>query len=130
MRYQTFLRLRLIVVVMTGLLGAWAAASGHALVLVPVVIAGTAIMMLLGKTVREVVVDERVYHVAGRASYLTVRISAALMVVVGAVLVTLSRSSSPGLEPAGFTLAYAACGLLMVYWMAYSYYNRKLGGKE
>jgi uncharacterized membrane protein len=129
MSHKTFMLLRLVVVIIVAILAAWAVSSGNVLILIPAVIVGAAVMFLLSKRVREVVVDERVYSIADKASRLTVKVFVALMVITAAALITISRGGSPEFEQAGFTMAYATCGLLLIYWIAYIYYNRKLGGK-
>ena len=129
MSYKTYVMLRVIVVIIMTFLAAWAVASGNVLVLIPVAIAGIAMMLTLRKRVKEVIVDERVYSISDKTSRVAVRISVALLVVAGAVCITL-REGMPQLFQIGLTLTCTACGLLLVYWVSYIYYSRKMGGGE
>jgi uncharacterized membrane protein len=77
-----------------------------------------------------VVVDERTYSIAYRASRATFQAGVLLMTLIGATLVALGYGDYPNLEPAGFTLIFSACGFMVVYMVSYGFYNRRLGGKD
>jgi uncharacterized membrane protein len=111
-------------------LGIWAAETGNELLLIPVVILGTLGLYLLSRRVKEVIVDERGYSIAGKASWLALRVFVALAVIIGAVLVILNREGSPLLFQVGLALLYSVCAMLVIYYIAHIYYNRKFGGKE
>ena len=130
MSRKTF-KLYTIFITMTigGLIG-WAISTGNALIPVPTSIVGMVILYLLRKRVKEVVEDERVYSIADRASRLTIQILGLIIAVAGCTLVAASRGDSPDLTQAGFALVYAACGLLILYYISYIYYSKKLSGKE
>jgi len=88
------------------------------------------VMLLLRRRVREVVVDERVYSIAEKASLVAFRIFGIAAAVIGITLVALGWQSASDLYKIGLTLAYSACGLLVIYYIAYIYYNRKYSGKK
>jgi uncharacterized membrane protein len=130
MSLKTFTRIRIFVlIIMVGLIS-WAIVSGNALIPIPVVIAAIVIVLLFRRRVREVAVDERVYSIAEKASYLAFRIFGIAAAVIGATLIALGWDSSSDLYTIGLTLAYAVCGLLVIYYIAYIYYNRKYSGKK
>jgi uncharacterized membrane protein len=130
MSFKTFTIIRIFVlIIMAGLIG-WAVVSGNALIPIPVAIAAMVILLLFRKGVKEVVVDERVYSIAEKASLITFRVFAILAAVIGATLVALGWDSSSDLYKIGITLAYSVCGLILIYYIAYIYYNRKYSGKK
>lgn len=129
MSYRTFKLIRLAICIILGVLVAWAAYQGNAWVPIPAVIAAIAIMLLLRRGVKETIIDERVYSVAYHASRLAFILFAVGAVTVGATFLALGQSGTPELKPSGFTLCYAVCGLVIIYNIAYIFYNRKFGGK-
>jgi uncharacterized membrane protein len=130
MSLKTFTRIRIsILIVMVGLIS-WAIVSANIWIPVPVVIAAVVVMLLLRRRVREVVVDERVYSIAEKASLVAFRIFGIAAAVIGITLVALGWQSASDLYKIGLTLAYSACGLLVIYYIAYIYYNRKYSGKK
>ncbi len=130
MSYKTFKLLRLVFVVILGILVTWAAANGNAWIPVPAVIAAIIILLLFRRGVKEVIVDERTYSVAYKASRFAFVVFCVGAVTIGTTLLALGKAGQPELKPVGFTLAYSICALVLIYSIAYSYYNRKLGGKE
>ena len=70
MRYKTFLLWRVVAILAAVALAIWATETGYELVMIPVVVAGTAVLFVLGRRVKDVVVDERVYSITGKASWL------------------------------------------------------------
>jgi uncharacterized membrane protein len=130
MSFKQFTVIRIFVIVIMASLIVWAVNNGNYLIPVPVAIAAFVILLLFRRGVKEVVVDERVYSISEKASLATFRIFGITAAVTGATLVALSRETVPALEPAGFTLAYATCLLVVIYYVAYFYYNRKYSGKR
>jgi uncharacterized membrane protein len=130
MSYKTLKLLRLFVVVILGVLVAWSAAKGKAWIPVPAVIGGIMILFLSRRGLKEIIVDERTYSVAHQASRLAFVVFGVGAVTIGATLLALGQGSHPELKPIGFTLAYSVCGLVLIYYIAYIYYNKKYSGKE
>jgi uncharacterized membrane protein len=130
MSYNTFKLIRLVIIIILAALVTWAAYQGNAWVPIPAVIAAIVIMLLFRRGVKETIIDERVYSVAYHASRLAFILFAVGAVTVGATLLALGQSGTPELKPAGFTLCYAVCGLVIIYNIAYIFYNRKFGGKN
>ena len=130
MSFKTFTIIRIFVLIIMAGLISWAVVSGNALIPIPVAIAAMVILLLFRKGVKEVVVDERVYSIAEKASLITFRVFGILAAVIGATLVALGWDSSSDLYKIGLTLAYSACGLILIYYIAYIYYNRKYSGKK
>ncbi len=130
MSYKRYMLFRLLVILVLAFLTAWATTSGNLLALIPIVIVLAVIMFALRKRVTEVVVDERVNAIAYKATRLAYLAFVILALITGATLIVLGKDSSPELFRTGLILDFSVCALLLFYWMAYIYYNKKLGGKE
>ena len=113
-----------------GLLGATVAVSvslsNWIVPLVAIAIALTAITVLRQR-VKEIVADERTFTVAGKASCLTLQIATIGMVILGIILIAISGGKYSAV---GFTLEYTACAILIINLIAYTIFNRRLGGGE
>jgi len=130
MSFKTFTIIRIfVIIIMAGLIG-WAVTNGNALIPIPVVIAAMVILLLFRRGVKEIVVDERIYSIAEKASLIAFRIFGIAAAVTAATLIALGWDSSSDLYKIGLTLAYAVCGLILIYYIAYIYYNRKYSGKK
>jgi uncharacterized membrane protein len=124
---------RLVMVILTLIVAAlvgWSVTTGNVIVPIPTIIAGAIILYLCRRRVKAFTEDERLHSIVNQASRRTVEIVVIFMAIVGAILLAMSRGSSPNLEPAGLTLAYSVCATLIIYNIFYTYYNRKFGGKE
>lgn len=130
MSYKKYMVLRVLIIVVMAFLGAWAATSDNLLLLIPVVVVLGALLITLRRKVKEVIVDERVNTIAGRASRLAFVVFVLLAVIAAATLIYLAEGTSDVRFHIGLTLDYAACALMVFYWLAYIYYNRKFGGKK
>ena len=115
----------IIVIVLVG----WSVMNGNAWIPIPVFIAGTIIGLCIRKGVKKLAVDERVNTVAEKALSVASGVFIILAAPVGLTLIALGRNNHPNLEPISFTLAYSTCAVVLIYWIANIYYNRKLGGK-
>jgi uncharacterized membrane protein len=129
MSYKTFRMIQALNgVLLGGIMGA-SVALGNWIIPVAAVIISLAAMMILRRQVKEIIADERIYTIAEKAARLTVQIVAIGMAIIGAILLGVSRNEVTGLRQIGFTLLYATCALLVINYIAYSYYSRKLGGR-
>ncbi|MFC2017904.1 DUF2178 domain-containing protein [Chloroflexota bacterium] len=127
MSYKKFRIWKILVVIFVSVLVGWSIANDNALVPVPAVIAGMVIMQLLKRGVKEETVDERVFSIADKAAMLVFRVFVLLACMASATMLALNRENTD-LRQAGFTLAFSVCFLLVVYYLAFIYYNRKYGG--
>jgi uncharacterized membrane protein len=129
MSYNTFRLWKAVIVVIIAISVSASVVAGYAFVPVPVAALGAAVMLLLRRRVREIVVDERTWRIADRAGRLAYQAGAVIMALLAATFLALDRAGNSGLGETGLTLAYTAAGLLVIYYIAYLYYNRKLGGE-
>ena len=130
MSYKKYMLFRLLAIVIIVSLGVWAGITGNILILIPLAVVIGFILFTLRRRVTEVVVDERVNTIAYRASRMALVAFVILAVIVGITLTNLARDASDSLFHIGLTLDYAACAVMVFYWLAYIYYNRRYGGKE
>ncbi|MGD9115653.1 MAG: DUF2178 domain-containing protein [Dehalococcoidia bacterium] len=130
MSYKAYNVIRIAITAIMAALISWAVVNGNFLIPIPIAIAALVILMLFRKGVKEVVVDERVYSIAEKAAYMAFRIFGIAAAVIGATFVALGQETVPELEPIGFMLTYATCGLMIIYYIAYLIYNRKYSGKS
>jgi len=131
MNLKTYQYWRIVLVAIIGAVAAVSVAIGNAYILLSAVIAGMIIIIVLRRMVKEVIADERTYTIAYKAARLSLSIVGIGMAVTGATLLAFSRDNlSATLAQVGFALLYATCGLLMINLAAYTYYSRKLGGKN
>jgi uncharacterized membrane protein len=130
MKIKTYRNWRAALTVAIAVAAAVSVTLGNVYILAAAVIIGMILLFLLRRGFTEVIADERTYAVAYKASRLTMSITGVGLALAGAVLIALNRQEmSSALAQVGFALEYTVCGLLLVNLAAYTYYNRKLGGK-
>ncbi len=101
---------------------------GIAWIPIPAGLLAVIAMLLARRRVKEVVVDERNYAIANRASRFTFQVGATILAFIGVTLEALNRGGHPELHPYALTLIYSAIGLLVIYIFSTLYYSGKLGG--
>ena len=130
MSYEKYPLFRLLAIVVVAAFGVWAWVSDNWVPLIPTVFVIAVILLVLKRKVTDTVVDERTNAIAYRASRLAFLAFVFLAVTTGITLINLADSASDMRFSIGLTLNYTACALMIFYWLAYIYYNRKFGGKE
>jgi uncharacterized membrane protein len=131
MNIKTYRNWRVAITAIIAAVAAVSVVAGNAYILISAVIIGMIVIIMLRRRVKEVIYDERTYSIAYKAARLTMSIVGIGMAIAGAILLALNRdtlSSAPA--QVGFALEYAVCGLLVINLAAYTYYSRKLGGKN
>ena len=86
------------------------------------------LLLCLRRQIEEVTVDERVHIINEKASTRALQVFELITVLVGFVLIALSRSGYTDFSQSGFTLVYSACALLILHLIFRHYYRRKYGG--
>lgn len=127
MSYRNFRIWKTLVVIFVSVLVGWSIVNDNALIPVPSIIVGMAVMHLLKRGVKEANLDERVFSVADKAAMLAFRVFILLAAMAAATIFALDRETTD-LEQVGFTLAFSICVLIVAYYLAFIYYNRKYGG--
>ncbi len=91
------------------------------------VIIGMILLYSLKSRVKQVIEDERIYIISEKASRRTIQVVGTITALLGLAIIGLSKSGHLKLAEVGFSLAYFATALLMVYMIFYCYYAKKLG---
>ncbi len=127
MKRKKFKQYSMAITIVIGVIIGWSAIRGDLTIALAAVVIGMIILYLLKSRVKQVIEDERVYRISEKASRRTIQIVGTTTALVGLSLIGLSRSGYLELSEVGFSLAYFATALLMVYMIFYGYYSKKLG---
>ncbi|MDY9928035.1 DUF2178 domain-containing protein [Methanosarcina sp.] len=127
MKPKQFRIISLLITVVMGAVVGFSVSIGNPALAVGVVLAGMAVMYNLKSRLEGVVEDERIHQVSQKASRITLQIVALGLALGGAFLIAM-RDAYPGYIDLGFFMAYASCGVLVLYSLFYKYYNREYGG--
>ena len=126
MKLTTFKRIQAAVAAVIGIGVAIGVMQDNLYLVVAAVLAGVGVMYVSTRRVTEKIADEMAYRMAEKASYRAFQIftvAAAAIAIVS--MATNWLSWLTGSDVAGQTLAYSAVGLLALYALFYSYYERK-----
>jgi uncharacterized membrane protein len=123
MTAKKFLIYRLIVVILLAGVVSSFVAAGNYLVPIAAVITALIFLLLMRKKVNEVLADERDYKIAGNAARYAMTVFSAISGIIILVLFALKKDR-PDFELVGSTLAYAVCGLMLLYSLIFKYYQR------
>lgn len=122
--YKKFKIYRLIIVIiLTAIMSTFVAIGNF---IIPLIIFAIAfvVMFLLNKKTKELLTDERIDKIAGRASRITMSIFVIIMAVAGITLVAL-RNVYPQYALLGNVLLFSECGMMLLYFILFKYYSKK-----
>ena len=117
----------IIITAIVGFVSGWAVTHGNFILPVIAVIVGLVLLNALKSRVKVVIEDERIYKISQEASRRTVQVIGVSFATLGLVILGLSRGGYLDLEEIGYSLAYFATALLVVYMIFYIYYGKKYG---
>jgi len=90
---------------------------------------GALFIFLVREKFKQIVVDERVTSVAGRASRLTIVVTVFVLGMIGLFFVfSGSQKEDVFVEALGVAISYILLLMIAVYAILYRYYNKKYGG--
>ncbi|MHC1756646.1 MAG: DUF2178 domain-containing protein [Methanosarcina sp.] len=127
MKRKQFRVISLLITMIIGAVVGFSVSIGNPVLAIGIVLAGMAAMYNLKSRLEGVVEDERIHQVSQKASRVTLQIVALGLALGGASLIAM-RDIYPGYIDLGFFMAYASCGVLVLYSLFYKYYNREYGG--
>lgn len=127
MKQKQFRIISLLITMVMGAVVGFSVSIGNPALAIGIVLAGMAAMYNLKSRLEDVVEDERIHQVSQKASRVTLQIVALGFALGGASLIAM-RDIYPGYIDLGFFMAYASCGVLVLYSLFYKYYNREYGG--
>ena len=113
-----------IVLAMVALIG-WSISAGNAVVPIPAAISGAVLLYLLRGQVRDVMGDERNYRISEKASRFAIQAFVLVTAISGVTLTAAGTGDSTPFRAVGLTLAFGACGLLILCLISYAYHSRK-----
>ena len=126
MKYKKFKIYRTIVAATLGAIVGVFTVSGNYVVPIVAIIVAFFLMYFLKTRVKEVITDERIEKISGKASYMTCMIIAVGMAFGGIVLMAF-KEKYPVYLPVAYTLSYLACGMILLYSIFFRYYyTRKI----
>jgi uncharacterized membrane protein len=117
----------LVITIAVGFLVGLSVVRGESAIALGAVVIGMILLYSLKSRVKQVIEDERVYRISEKASRRTIQVVGTTTAILGLSILGLSRSGYLELADVGYSLAYFAAVLLIVYMIFYGYYNRKLG---
>jgi uncharacterized membrane protein len=117
----------LVITIVVGFVIALSAIRGEPITAIAAVVIGMILLYSLKSRVKQVIEDERIYRLSEKASRRTIQVVGTTTGLLGLAIIGLSKSGYLQLTDFGFSLAYFASILLIVYMIFYSYYARKLG---
>jgi len=124
MTQKTFGYIRMVTAFFLAAIMAQAIIFNNYVLAIVVVVGAIAVILASKRNVKEVMVDERIIAIGGKAA----RMSMSIFTVVGAgitFVLMFSRDINPSFELAGSVLAYAVCALLILYSVAFKYYEKQ-----
>jgi len=117
----------LVITIVVGFIIGLSVVRGEPAIAIVAVVIGMMLLYSLKSRVKQVIEDERVYRISEKASRRTIQVVGTTTAILGLSILGLSRSGYLELDEVGFSLAYFATALLMVYMIFYGYYSKKLG---
>jgi len=103
----------------------WSVASGNFILPVVAVIVGMTFEHLCRRRVTEVIEDERILRISERASRRTFQVFMTTIAIIGVVLTALGKAGYIQFTQVGYTLAFSACAMLILYLIFYGYYSKR-----
>lgn len=116
---------QIIIGIFVGGLVGWAVATKNLLLLVIAITFGLALDYYSRTRLKDILEDEMFIRLGERASRRALQIFLSFAVVAGALLSTLVIEGYGYLVLVGYTLAYSACFLIILYIVFFWYYRRK-----
>ena len=123
---ENFKILRMIIAMFVGIVAALSVIQGTILPAILAIVIGAMISYIYKKRTHETLEDERIVKISEKASRMAMVLFSIAIAIIGLILITL-RNEYPDFTQAGYTLSYAAVGLLALYYVFYGYYNKKYG---
>jgi uncharacterized membrane protein len=131
MKFKTFVKLRLMVAALIGVVVAVAAVTDNFYLAIIGIFIGVLFMILVNSKYKKIIVDERVVSVSGMASRATYAIAILFFAIIGLFLIISSRGHGDIYgESIGTLFSYVAMFLIAIYSITYHYFNKKYGGDK
>jgi uncharacterized membrane protein len=109
-----------LITLVVGVVVGYSVSEGNIWSSVIAVVIGIILLTLGKRRVEEVIEDERIHQISEKASRKTLQIFGIASALLGLTLITLKE-----LTEVGYTLAFSASILVILYLIFYAYYSRK-----
>lgn len=116
-----------VITIAVGFMVGLSAIRGEPTIAIVAVIIGIMLLYSLKSRVKQVIEDERIYRISEKASRRTIQVVGVITAILGLAIIGLSKIGYLKLAEIGFSLAYFATVLLVVYMIFYGYYSKKFG---
>jgi uncharacterized membrane protein len=123
MTLKKYQRIKLIIVFFLALIISQGLVLKNFMVPLASMVVASLVLFFLRRRVKEVVADERDYALAGKAAILAVQIFSWIGAILMFVFYGL-QDYNPAYGPVGMTLAFAICGLMIIYTLVFYYYRK------
>jgi len=131
MNYKQFIKLKVLIGFLIGLVVAMAVTINNFYLAISGVFIGVLFMFLVKSRFKKVIVDERVISISGLAARATYALVTLFLAVLGLFLILSGRGHDDiYVESIGVLFSYIAMFLLAVYSILYYYFNKKYGGDK
>lgn len=131
MKYTTYIKIRILIGLLIAAIVVIAVSVSNFYLAITGVLIGVLFMFLAKTRFKEVVVDERVVSVSGKASRVTYVIATLFFAVLGLFFILCYPGEHGAyMESMGILFNYVAMFLIAVYSISYYYINKKYGGDQ
>lgn len=131
MKYSTFKRIKILITSFVSATVAIAIVYNNMILAFAGVLIGILFLILVRKTTRTVLVDERVKVISGNAARLTYVVLTSVLGILSLMLILSGRRTGDFYtETLGIIFSYITLLSLAIYSMSYKYYIKKYGTKD
>lgn len=130
MTIKQFQTTRALIAVFIGFVVAIASANNNLYLAISGVLIGVLFLFLVRSKFKQIIVDERVSSISGKAGRIAYTISTAVFAFLGLLLIISGRSRGDFFtENVGTILSYSAMLNIAIYSISFYYFNKKYGGE-
>lgn len=131
MNYKHYQIIRTLIGLLIATIVMTAAITNNFYLAISGVLIGMLFLSLVKSKFKKIIVDERVISISGRASRIAYSVVAVLLALSGLSLIFAGRNQDgSNLKFLGEVFCYIALLLIMIYSIAYYYFNKKYGADE
>lgn len=130
MNYSWFKKINALIAAFISATVAIAIVNNDLILALTAILIGTVFFILMKKTTKVILVDERIQSISGKASRLTYMITTAVLAFLSLFFIMIGRKAippQPNIELLGVTLSYIVLFNLALYSISYKYLSKKYG---
>lgn len=133
MNYKQFKKVNALAAAFISATVAIAVVNNNLILAIAGVSIGVLFLLLVKKTTKAVLVDERIQNISGQAARLTYTIVTVVLAFLSLVLIMIGRKATPpqsSIEMLGTIFSYIALFNLALYSVSYKYLSKKYGEED